>query len=66
MAAPISSYDAKTLLTKKYHLGIPSIRGKGPTMRKKNGLAFAPVFIINMSSVFSFNSAHNPIQVCVL
>src|SRR6266446_6175996 len=45
-------------LAKEQHLSIPIVRSKGPTVTEYDGLSRAPVFVVNLRSVFCGNGWH--------
>src|SRR5205814_5139988 len=58
MAAPVVGYDAIALVEEEQHLCVPIIGRQRPTVTEDNGLTFAPVFVINLRSVFSRDRVH--------
>src|SRR6059036_517490 len=53
MAAPVVGYDAIAVLEEEQHLRVPIIGRQRPAVAENDWLAGAPVFEINLGSVFS-------------
>src|SRR5579872_2962746 len=58
MAAPVMCNAAITVGRKKNHLVFKCVRAQGPTMAKDHGLPTAPIFVVNLRSVFGRNRIH--------
>jgi hypothetical protein len=58
MAAPVVGYDAIAMIEEEQHLRVPIIGRQRPTVTEDDGLTFAPVFEVNLSSVFGGNGRH--------
>src|SRR2546421_10278329 len=65
MATAGVGYHAIAVLEEEQHLCVPIIGRKRPAVTEDDGLTVAPVFEINLSSVFGGNGRHNPLwRVC--
>ena len=58
MATPVVRDDAETMLREEKHLAIPSVRIERPAVRERYGRAFAPVFVIDLPTVFGCDVTH--------
>src|SRR5215469_3566504 len=58
MTSPIVRNAAKTAVGKEDHLVFPRISIKRPAMAEDNGLSRAPVFVIDLGTVFCRNRWH--------
>src|SRR4026207_1101160 len=56
MAAPVVGDDAITLLEEKQHRRVPVISRQWPAVAEHDGLAFAPVLIVDVDVGFVFFS----------
>src|SRR3981081_72421 len=50
--------DAKAVVQEKHHLGVPIVRAQRPAVREDDWLALAPVFVIDLRTVFGRYHAH--------
>jgi hypothetical protein len=58
VAAAVMSDDAIAAIEEEQHLRIPVIGRQRPTMAEDDGLAFAPILIINLDAVFCFDKTY--------
>src|SRR5437588_4846901 len=58
MATPVVGYDAIAAVEEEQHLCVPIIGRQRPAVAENNGLTFAPVFVIDLRSVFSRDRVH--------
>src|SRR4029077_1721603 len=59
MSAAITRNDAIAFAKEKKHLRVPIIRAQWPSMTEDNRLSCAPVFVVNLRSIFCCDRAHN-------
>ncbi len=57
--SPVMRDDAKTLLAEEQHLSVPVVRGKRPAVTEYDGLSGAPVFVVDLRSVFHSDCRHD-------
>src|ERR1700722_12098761 len=58
VSAPVVGYDAKAVLKEKHHLVVPIIGRQRPAVAEYDGLASAPVLVINLSAIFRHDHCH--------
>src|SRR2546421_3652609 len=58
VAAPVVRDDAIAVIHEEHHLRVPVVTRKRPTVRENNGLAAAPVLVINFDAVASCDRGH--------
>src|ERR1700730_537883 len=58
MSPSVVSYDTIAVVEEEHHLRVPIIGRQRPAVAKHNGLTFAPVFVVNLRSVFCRNRGH--------
>src|SRR5712692_4437676 len=58
MAAPVVGDDAIAVLEEEQQLCVPVIGAKRPAMAEYDGLAIAPVLVVNFRTIFCFDRAH--------
>jgi hypothetical protein len=66
VSATVVRDAAVTVVSEKHHLIFPRIRTKRPTMTENDGLSGAPIFVINLRSVFDGYSWHSASSFCEL
>src|SRR6266705_3707389 len=59
MSAPVVGYDTIAVLEEEQHLRVPVVRGQRPTVTEDNRLSFAPIFVIDLCSIFGRNCRHS-------
>src|SRR5450631_4472989 len=60
----VRCYDPKALLAEKSHLSVPVVRGERPAVTEHYGLAFSPVLVINLRTVFGGDGGHRALLFC--
>lgn len=58
MATAVMSDGAETMGGEKHHLIFPGVGTQRPAMAKDDGLAHAPILVVNLRAVFGRNRAH--------
>src|SRR5712691_5363389 len=58
VTSPVMGDDAIAMIQEVHHLGVPVVGRQRPSMRKDDGLATAPIFVIDLRSVFSRDRRH--------
>ena len=58
MAAPVVSDDAIAVPEEEQHLRVPVIGAKRPATAEYDGLAMAPVLVVNLRTIFGCDRAH--------
>ena len=52
MPPPVVGYDAIAVVEEEHHLRVPVVRAQRPAVTENNGLTRAPIFEVNLRSVF--------------
>jgi len=58
MAATVMCDNSETALREEQHLDIPGVGIQRPAVRECHDRAFAPILIIDLSTIFRCNCAH--------
>src|SRR5580693_3673522 len=58
VAAPVVRDDSVAALAEEQHLSVPVVRREWPSMTEHYGLTRAPVFVINLRTIFCRNRWH--------
>src|SRR5271170_3852617 len=58
VAAPVVRDDSVAVLAEEQHLPVPVVRGERPSVTEHDGLTRAPIFVINLSTIFCRNRWH--------
>src|SRR3989442_280907 len=58
MSAPVVGYDAIAVLEEEQHLRVPIVGRQWPAVAKHDGLAFAPVLVVDLRAVFRRDRRH--------
>src|SRR5579863_302723 len=58
MSSPIVRDDSISPLPEIQHLSIPVIRAQRPAVTEDDGLAFAPIFVVDAGAVFGGDCRH--------
>src|SRR5580692_3030966 len=64
--SPVSRNDSIAALAEKQHLSVPIVRREGPAVTEHDGLSLAPVFVVNLCTVFCRNRWHTCSPVVVV
>jgi hypothetical protein len=66
MATPVVCNRAEAVLCEEEHLPVPHVCVQGPAVRERNGGASAPIFVVNLRSIFCRDSTHLTLSFLVL
>src|SRR6266403_378336 len=58
VASSVMGDDAIAVFEEEQHLRVPVVGRQRPTMAKYDGLSFAPIFVVNLRSIFGRDCAH--------
>src|SRR5580658_4293866 len=58
VAAPVVRDDSVAVLAEEQHLSVPVVCGERPSVTEHDGLTCAPVFVINLRTIFCRNRWH--------
>src|SRR5271170_760152 len=56
--SPVMRDDPKALLAEEQHLSVPIVSGKRPSVTEHYRLAFTPVLVVNLRTIFCDNRRH--------
>src|SRR5271168_1359823 len=56
--SPVGSDNSIAALAEKQHLSVPVVRGERPAMAEYDGLSRAPVFVVNLCTIFRRDRRH--------
>jgi hypothetical protein len=65
MAAAVMGDAAVAFVGQEHHLRLPAVRIERPAVAEYHRLSYAPVLVINLSTVFRYNCAHVMVSLVV-
>src|SRR5205085_8859450 len=63
VASSVMGDYAIAVLKEEQHLRVPIVGRQRPAMAEDDGLSFAPIFVVNLRSIFGGNCAHVSLEV---
>src|ERR1700687_957051 len=63
--APVMRDNSIALLAEEQHLSVPVVRGERPAVTEHYGLAFSPVLVVNLRTIFGGNGGHNALLLVI-
>jgi hypothetical protein len=66
MPPPVVRNDSITSLAEEHHLSVPVVGSEGPAVTEHDGLAFSPVLVENLRTIFHRNRWHMLLSLVVI